>query len=140
MSAPTIDQDRIDDMNEVIAIFDGYQFRKGDPDHKCSFCFAGDEPCAPAVDRFIKDCRGYFHFELKYHSSWDWLMCVWDKLRITIWREFEANYPIEFVTAQRKWKNYCAGVNLKVAHKTVYELCQWYNQQKEANNEHGTNE
>lgn len=36
----------IEDKNEGIAIFDGWEFIKGDPDHKCKFCFAGDEPCA----------------------------------------------------------------------------------------------
>jgi hypothetical protein len=134
MSEPTVDQDRIDDMNEVIAIFDGYQFRKGDPNHKCNFCFAGDEPCAPAVDRFIKDCRVYYHFELKYHSSWDALMPVGKKI-----------YDLLAEMAKKRPPHTaCHGDLLEVdihchireydrpkAHKAIYEFIQWYNKQKQ---------
>lgn len=66
---------------------------------------------------------------LKYHSSWDWLMPAWDELRRTIWREFDADYPKEFISAAVDWKAYCAVVNIKKAHETLYELIQWYNKQ-----------
>lgn len=73
-------QTAIDDMNEVIAIFDGWEFRKGDPSHKCPYCIGGDEPCTPAVDRFYKWGHVVFHYGLKYHSSWDALMPIVEKI------------------------------------------------------------
>jgi hypothetical protein len=131
MSNPIVDQNMIDDMNEVIAIFDGYQFRKGDPNHKCNFCFAGDEPCAPAVDRFIKDCRVYFHFELKYHSSWDCLMPVVEKIRKLIHAEEDGD--IRKLMSQRyaPIENELRNINRTNVHYCVYQFIQWYNKVKE---------
>jgi hypothetical protein len=124
MSNPIVDQNMIDDMNEVIAIFDGYQFRKGDPNHKCNFCFAGDEPCAPAVDRFIKDCRVYFHFEMKYHSSWDWLMPVVKKIL----------HEINAINTEANIHQSLIKCDLTALHQSVHFFIQWYNKIKEVNN------
>lgn len=116
MSEPTIEQ-----MNEVIAIFDGWEKRPEriiDPE-KNPFYYLKHG----FTYRWISD----FH----YHSSWDVLMPVWKKLRESILSDFKGKYPMKLLAAQRRWKNCCAGVSIDVAHSVVYELIQWYNKQKQ---------
>lgn len=112
----------IDDKNGVIAVFDGYQFFKGDPNHKCNFCFAGDEPCTPAVDRFVKDCSVVFHYELKYHISWDCLKPVIDEI---------FRYSLAHPEEARPVRELSIVVDIQAAHDKVYKFCKWFNQQKQ---------
>lgn len=112
----------IDVMNKLIAVFDGYQFHKGDPDHKCNFCFAGDEPCTPSVDRFVKDSKVVFHYELKYHTSWDSLKPVIDEI---------FKYALAHPEEVRPIHEMSIVVSIQAAHEKVYEFCNWLNQQKQ---------
>jgi hypothetical protein len=124
---PTIDQ-----MNEAIALFDGWEFHKGDPDHKCNFCFAGDEPCTPAVDRFIKNGRTMFHYNLKYNYSWDLLMPVGKKiydLLAVMMRQRPAHttchgdiLEVDICCAIREY-------NIEKAHEAICQFIVWYNNQ-----------
>lgn len=124
--------DAMDDMNEAIAIFDGYQFLKGDPTHKCNFCFAGDEPCTPAVDRFVKNGRTLFHYQLKYHTSWDWLMPVIKRIReqhtdllLTL-----KNGVGEYIKAAGAMNSGLISCDIDKAHAGVNNFIQWYHQNK----------
>lgn len=66
--------------------------------------------------------------ELEYHSSWDWLMPVVEKIG-----EMDEVYHYELspnafsISAEKDFENIGAGIN-KV-HKTVVQFIQWYNQQ-----------
>jgi hypothetical protein len=113
-------------MNETIAIFEGWRFIKGDPNHKCNFCFAGDEPCTPAMDRFLKDSDMRFRFYLQYHSSWDWLMPVWFKIQ-TIGADMGYSF-------KKFHEAFYAGIDhqsIEKCHKAVYQFLTWLNQQKQ---------
>lgn len=144
---PTIDT--IDDMNEIIAIFDGWEFRAGDPKHKCPYCIGGDEPCTPAVDRFVKEGRTLFHFELKYHTSWDWLMPVIERVETvemndgTLYRTaadvkiFYRACIIEYLPDEESG-DLCENettiqtqgeTKLEAAYKAIYQFIAWLNNQ-----------
>ena len=126
----------IDDMNEVIANFDGWEFRKGNPDHKCNFCVAGDESCTPAVDRFVKGNQTIFHYELKYHSSWDWLMPVVlhieglesGRFGFTIdpWGVQVGDYKEEEETIVDVFRD-DNQPRIEILYHAVYEFITWYN-------------
>lgn len=122
----------IEEKNKAIALFDGYEFHEGDPTHKCNFCFAGDEPCTPAVDRFVKDCKVVFYYELKYHTSWDWLMPCWNNLRTELFQCMPASgFNDGFDKYGDAWKTACFNAEIQNAHKVVYSAIKWLNQQKQ---------
>lgn len=114
----------LDAMNEAIGTFMGYKMydKRYPRNHGIGAPEAEPEKCM-----IIQ--------KAKYHSSWDCLMPVWEKLRESILSDFKGKYPMKLLAAQRRWKNCCAGVSIEAAHLVVYELIQWYNKQKEANNE-----
>lgn len=138
---PMANEPTIDDKNGAIAIFNGYQFFKGDPNHKCNFCFAGDEPCTPAVDRFVKDCKIVFYYELKYHTSWDWLMPVWKKAGKILFDIRGDLIGENYLDAHRITKAFidaCQKAEIENAHGAVYnaiQLISGYNQQKQKDGE-----
>jgi hypothetical protein len=121
---PTIDQ-----MNEAIALFDGWEFRKGDPDHKCNFCFAGDEPCTPAVDRFVKGGRIVFHYEVKYHKSWDLLMPVFEKIN-QIWVNYNRTQQKQIEETYRAIQNRILLCSILEAAELIAQFIQWFNKNK----------
>ncbi len=122
---PTIEQ-----MNKAIAIFDGYMFFKGDPDHKCNFCFAGDEPCTPAVDRFAKDSRIVVYYELKYNTSWDILMPVVKKIPQLIRDTDELDLRRQLTSRWKPIQNELCNVDIRNVHFCVFKFIEWLNQNK----------
>lgn len=131
--------------NEAIAIFDGWEFFKGDPNHKCNFCFAGDEPCTPAVDRFVKGGRVVFHYELKYHIDWNLLMEVIEKIsKIKLLNTDgtgctdvqDVCYPRTFGMPTEDGKRvmfrfngfslHTADTLIEAAHAAMYEVAEWH--------------
>lgn len=111
MSEPTIEQ-----MNVAIARFENRKF----------------------FGKYTIDDYGSNHWlkypEMKYHSSWDWLMNAWLKLRKTVWEIF-GEYPADFCSISDAWEHYCFIVDIEGAHDVLHKAIQWYNKQKEANNE-----
>jgi hypothetical protein len=106
----------IAEMNFAIGIFDGRSF-------------SGSH---------ISDYTATSAPKLKYHSSWDWLMPVGKKIYDLLAK----------MAKQRPPHTACHGDMLEVdihchireydrekAHKAIYDFLQWYNKQKEANNE-----
>jgi len=74
--------------------------------------------------------RGYHIFELLYHSSWDWLMPVVEKIESL--KEVESAFIIEL--------NYCSiwvkdnlvfnteeKTKIKSVYKTIIEFIKWHN-------------
>jgi hypothetical protein len=142
---PTIEQ-----MNEAIAQFEGWQLIKGNPNHTCPSCDEGKVPsgwctCYLKHSRFLKNgsCQSVTYF--KYHSSWDWLIPVVEKamnLRVKSPATYnpELMFRIEIVngyteikgTGEKIFYNSSAeGSMLKATYKAVYQFIQWYNNQKE---------
>lgn len=69
--------------------------------------------------------------EMKYHTSWDWLMPVWEKFRDM---EFDTS---EHIFRHRKYKD-CIDKELsygtiECAHLVIYKAIQWYNESKKIN-------
>jgi hypothetical protein len=122
---PTIEQ-----KNQVIAVFMGWKFIKGDPNHKCNFCFAGDEPCTPALDRFVKDKDMRVYYEFKYHSSWDWLMPVVKKIK-SMHFDLRNQAPIfAYMEAAAPMNSALIQIDLQKLHEGVYIFLTWFNKQQ----------
>jgi hypothetical protein len=135
------DTPTIDSMNEVIAIFDGWEFHEGDPNHKCNFCFAGDEPCTPAVDRFTKNGRTRFHYNMKYNYSWDLLMPVVEKVETLDGRKYSVVIEKDMCTIRDFMADKdiiyeasplvdLAASKIHATYTALYKFIQWYNQNK----------
>lgn len=88
MSEPTIEQ-----MNEAIGMFDGWELISGDPNAICLSCDTGAQPsgwctCDQKTDRFRKNGKTVASTYFQYDSSWDWLVPVVEKIhKLKEWRE-----------------------------------------------------
>jgi hypothetical protein len=120
-------------MNETIAIFDGWDFHKGDPNHKCPYCIGGDEPCTAAVDRFVKNNRTVFHYQLKYQSSWDALIPVVEKIPKLIRAELELEVRRQMSARYKPIENELCNFNRVNVHYCLYQFIVWYNNKKRTN-------
>lgn len=121
----------IDTVNKTIAVFDGWQFIKGDPTHKCNFCFAGDEPCLPSVDRFMKEKLILVHYELKYHEDWNELIRVIKKIKGRHMDILQQTFVMDYMKAAGPMNSGLISLDIDKAHKGVYQFITWYNQQKQ---------
>jgi hypothetical protein len=116
---PTIEM-----INEAIAVFDGWEVIKGKD-----------------ASLYKKDGKVYALGDFKYHSSWDWLMPVWKKAGEIIYAIRGDLREDDYIMAHRTTKSFldaCQNGNIKQAHKVVFhsvQFIQWYNKQKEVNNE-----
>jgi transposase len=102
-----------DDKNKLIAIFDGWEFVKGDPER------------TPTVDRLVQDGYRRYPNELQYHSDWSWLMPIWFKIQ-TIGADLGYSF-------KKFYERFHAGIDhqkIEMSHEAVFEFLQWYNQQK----------
>ena len=61
----------------------------------------------------------------KYHSSWDWLMPVVEKINKS---HFDNMRGVELIMTIHK---YVSNVNILDTHKYVVKFIKWYNQQKQ---------
>jgi hypothetical protein len=119
MSEPTIEQ-----MNKTIAVFDGYKISKSGKTYR------KDNESSPYRVR-----------DIKYHSSWDWLMPVWKKAGKILFDIRGDLTEDKYLCVHRITKAFiyaCQTVDIESAHTSVYNAIlniQWYNKQKEANNE-----
>ena len=125
-SNPTPEQVAIDDINEAIAQFDGWQILESCP------------------VQFEKNGRRVTHADLKYHSSWDWLMPVVEKIEGMNWCVRVENWPKCFPTPYKElysvwmWLNpedapeiqTYSDVKIKAVHVAIYQFIQWYNKTK----------
>jgi hypothetical protein len=145
MSNPTVEQ-----MNEAIALFDGWELISGDPTHICLSCDKGVQPsgwctCDAKADRFSRPGRIVGHTYFQYHSSWDCLMAMVEKamnMRVKSPASYNPDrmFRIEIVNGYTKiegtGENICynssiEGSMLMATYKAVYQFIQWYNKVKE---------
>lgn len=107
----------IEQMNEIIALFMGYE--RYEDKQGIWFKYEGLIKCLhPKLQ------------DLKYHTSWDWLMPCWERLRTVVSDETDEDFPAEFCSMCDVWALYCEHVNINGAHKLLYDAIQWYNQNK----------
>ena len=112
---PTIEQ-----INEAIALFMGGSSIKEHGGHRYVYY---QSSCARCVD------------ELKYHSSWDWLMPVWKKAGEVLYDirgDLSDTRYLEAHKITKAFMDACQKVELDQAHKAVYnalQFIQWYNNQ-----------
>ena len=82
--------------------------------------------------------------EMKYHSSWDWLMPVWKKAGEFIFQIRGDLTDQKYLEAHRITKSFmeaCQKVEIERAHEAVFnaiQFIQWYNKQKEVTNDKNT--
>lgn len=110
---PTIEM-----MNIALAAFEGRKFN-GHP-----------------IDKFGGDTCNALP-EMKYHTSWSWLMQVVEKIRKGIsYREFDIDYQLfhEDVAASSLFHLYIYA-SKETVHESVYQFITWYNQQKQKDGE-----
>lgn len=111
---PTIAQ-----MDDLIGQFDGWEFLPG---------FASRLYKKNGIT--IADC------DFQYHTSWSWLMPVWNKLRGELFACMPASGINDgFDKYGDAWKTACFNAEIETAHKVVYSAIQWLNQQKQKDGE-----
>lgn len=97
----------IDIMNEAIASFEGRKFN-GYP-----------------IEKFGTNTYNALP-EMKYHTSWDWLMPVIDEI---------FKYALAYPDRVKPVIEMKVVVNISAAHEKVYQFCKWLNQQKQKDGE-----
>lgn len=72
--------------------------------------------------------------KLKYHTSWDALIPVWDKLRTALFQCIPASgFNEGFDRFTLAWKAACFNAEIDKAHEVIFDAIQWLNQQKQTN-------
>ncbi len=115
------------EMNEAIAIFDGWRLIKGNPELVCPSCDEGKVPqmcciCDQKNDRFQKDGKMVSRTYFRYHASWDNLKPVIDEI---------FKYALAYPEHVRPVREMSIVVDIQAAHEKVYKFCKWFNEQKE---------
>lgn len=116
-------------MNEIIALFDGWKLIHGEPNHVCPSCDEGKVPsgwctCDQKSDRFQKDGKMVDRTYFRYHLSWDALKPVIDEIFRYAISEPEQVRPITALSVI---------VDIKAAHEKVFKFAQWHNQSTDTN-------
>ncbi len=109
----TEEQKLIDDNNELIAIFDGWELVEED-----------------MAQAFQKNGRWLYHYELNYHGDWNHLIKVWHKFRDLRFDEFG---KLNFEHSELKQliaREICYG-NIETAFKSMVLGVKWYNSIKQ---------
>jgi hypothetical protein len=102
------EHDLIDDNNELIALFDGWELVERDN----VYCFT-------------KNGYRLYHYELGYHSNWSFLIPVWYKFK---------DLRFENVGHQLEHSNFKTNIaysicyrNIESAFQSIVSGIQWYN-------------
>lgn len=87
-------------MNAAIAIFGGWELKRGDKDHLCARHDHNhpDEGCTCYLkcDGFVKGNRLIYHYQLKYHEDWNQLMKVVEKISTIKLAEYESHQDVHY--------------------------------------------
>jgi hypothetical protein len=93
--------------NKLIAKFAGYE-QCGKPEWEYSYCMI--------------EGKSHREDELKFHTSWDWLMPVVEKIRdVQISEGWSNKQPVIKALSD---------VNITILWKAVVQFIQWYNKQQ----------
>lgn len=127
-----IEQREIDDMNEAIAIFEGWELVKGDPELICPIYEGEACICSEKTDKFIRDGYRRYRHELKYHSSWEEIHKCWAKL----YKQYEDGVGISNYAAfngrfiYHMSRAMITG-NITAAHRILFNAIEWINKNNE---------
>lgn len=111
----------IAEMNSVIAVFDGGEWKKDDYG-EYGFFFPHRRPTAKEA--------------LKYHTSWSWLMPVGKKiydLLVDMSKKRRPHTACHGDLLELDITCHIREYNINKAHEAVYQFCKWLNQQKQTN-------
>lgn len=110
----------IEQMNEAIALFDGWEIRE-------------DVPLSDRPKLYVKDKAYRLVCELKYHLSWDWLMPVGKRIRDLLSDMLSKRPPhtacmgdvieVDITCALHEY-------DIKKVHESIYVFIQWFNKTK----------
>lgn len=70
---------------------------------------------------------------LAYHTSWDWLMPSWEKLRLSVWHHNSESYPKEFMLFVKNFQTACFNNSIGDARNAVIDSIQWHKKNKPNN-------
>jgi hypothetical protein len=112
-----IEQKTIEIMNEAIAIYSGWELKT----------IEGIQG-----KLFVKQSDVCYGYQLNYHSDWDLLMRVWDKIRTALFQAMPVSGVNDgFDKYCDGWKTACVNSDIINAHKVVYGAIQWLNKQQQ---------
>lgn len=73
--------------------------------------------------------RPFTYSDLKYHSSWDWLMPVWGHFRHLVWEKFNSSSPNDFVYFKSGFMNCVFNEDIIGAQMVMVEAIEWLNKE-----------
>lgn len=114
----------IEQMNEAIARFMG-----------------GTRVLHPEQRFFNEDFYGYVCHDgrwwnekcLKYHTSWDWIVPVYKKIKGMHLDILKQSFVMAYMHAAGPMNSAWSFVDIEKLHKGIYQFITWYNQQKQNN-------
>lgn len=112
----------IEQMNEAIALFMGLENDRQE----------WRLPHRPVV--FLREGYWIPVRKLQYHSSWDWLMPVVIKIKELI-RDADYDKRVQMSQRLKPIQNETINVNIGATHYCVYQFIQWYQTNKQKDNE-----
>ena len=120
--------------NKLIAEFTGWTFAPN----------VNHESESPTYE--LRDAHGFNEYRtadmFSYHSSWDWLMPVVEKIEKDFATEFEITiysascYIQKWNKKKQSWDSFVSGVGKKIeaVYDAVVQFIQWYNSQSKTDN------
>ena len=103
------EQDLIDDNNELIAIFDGWELVNENN-----------------IACFWKNGYHLYHYELDYHSDWNRLRRIWEKFRdLTFNGDLKAE--VDHAHFRQNIAHCICYRDIESAHQSIVSGIQWYN-------------
>ena len=86
----------------------------------------------PEFARWKGERHDYSPYEVKYSTSFDWLMPVVEKINTLDLSEF--NYNVSKMTQMRlhqeKLQQFSITTPMRIVYPVVVEICKWYNENK----------
>ena len=119
--------------NKLIAEFKGYFTESDDPECDSSTYFCDDKPvnisdnedCETAADDWARWLR---LDEMRFHTSWDWLMPVVGKIK-NVDAKFRCKHIGAFVSWEHRFKE-SLYIGIDNTYRDVVEFIKWYNENK----------
>lgn len=129
-------QPTLTEMNAVIGVFDGYKLLEGNPDVTCWKCDTTEHPgaacrCYQKYDRLQKDGAWCWPTELLYHTSWDQLMSIGEKIHGILGDMLKNRPPNTCVPGDLIEVDIRCNIgeyNKLKAHRSMYDFIIWYNE------------
>lgn len=78
----------------------------------------------------VKDNKWYRWEDVKYHTSWDWLIPVIKKIKGMHLDILKQSYVLDYMHAAAQMNSGLISLDIVKAHAGVYKFLQWYNQNK----------